>query len=285
MAAFNSTPPGSEAPDGSTVPSPGQPWHEPQLVELPPDEAAEARRRIDNLDPALAAVAAQAGNGLIAMARTHDMAGKNRRGRRRRRPLEAVHQTPAVQDLLSDGSQGAQPTCRNAPRGQSPPEDAQEKEQQQPNSKNLGSGGPNVNGKADPLLYSDDETGIVWHRWTPNGVERIRLTNFPVRIIGDITRDDGVEVTRHYEIAATLNGNPYRFEVGANQFRNVAAWVAERLGASAIVEPGQAIEARVRHAIQILSGDGITEKYIYAHTGWREIDGQMRFLHAGGRTE
>ena len=283
MAAFNHTLTESEAPDGSAAPAARQPWHRPQVAELPPDEAAEARRRIDNLDAARAAVAAQAESGLIAMGRTHDMAGKNRRGRRRGRPLEAVQQTPTVQDLLSDGSQGAQPTCRNAaPRGQSPPEDAQEKEQLQPNSENVGSGGPNVNGKADPFLYSDGETGIVWHRRTRNGVEHIRVTNFRVRIIGDITRDDGVEVTRHYEIAATLNGKRYRFEVGANQFRNVAAWVAERLGASTIVEPGQAMEARVRHAIQVLSGDGITEKYIYAHTGWREIDGQMRFLHAGG---
>src|SRR5262245_23716863 len=105
MAAFKSTLTESEAPDGSAAPAARQPWHWPQVVELPPDEAAEARRRIDNVDAVRAAVAAQAESGLIAMGRTHGMAGKNRRGRRRGRPLEAV--TPAVQDLLSDGSQGA----------------------------------------------------------------------------------------------------------------------------------------------------------------------------------
>src|SRR5262245_38682948 len=204
---------------------------------------------------------------------------QKRRGRRRGRPLEAVQQTPAV-PVLSDGSQGAQPSCKStASRGQSPPEDAREKEQS--NGANLRPDGSYVNGKADAFpkhLYSDDDGGIVWHKTADH---HIRITNFRARIIGDVTRDDGVEVTRHYEIVATLGEKPYRFEVGANQFRNLA-WVGEQLGASAIVEPGQSMEARVRHAIQVLSGEGITERHVYAHTGWREIDGRMYFLHAGG---
>src|SRR5262249_21741596 len=130
--------------------------------------------------------------------------------------------------------------------------------------------------------YSMDDGGIVWRRRTRDGVVDIRLTNFSARIIGDITRDDGVEATRHYEIAAMLGGNPFRFEVGANQFRTVTSWVTEHPGASAIVEPGQTMEGRVRHAIQVKSAEGITQKYIYAHTGWREIDGDTWFLHAGG---
>jgi hypothetical protein len=59
MAAFKSTLTESEAPDGSAAPAARQPWHWPQVVEMPPDEAAEARHRIDNLDAARAAVAAQ----------------------------------------------------------------------------------------------------------------------------------------------------------------------------------------------------------------------------------
>jgi hypothetical protein len=63
MAAFNSTHTESEALDGSAAPVARQPWHRPQIAELPPDEAAEARRRIDNLGAARAAVAAQADSG------------------------------------------------------------------------------------------------------------------------------------------------------------------------------------------------------------------------------
>jgi len=207
------------------------------------------------------------------------MSAKKRRGRRRGRPLEAVRQQqPPVQTLLSDGLEGAEPAYKSAaPGGQSPPESAEGEEQ--PNAENLSPGGPYVNRHADPSPYSDTEAGIIWHK---SRDQHIRITNFKARIIGDVSRDDGVEVTRHYEIAATLGERPYQFEIGANQFRNVAGWVAEKLGAGAIVEPGTAMEARVRHAIQTLSGEGITEKHIYAHTGWREIDGQMRFLHSGG---
>ena len=52
MAAFYSTPPESEATDGSAAPAARQPWHRPQVANLPPDEAAEARRRVVNLDTA-----------------------------------------------------------------------------------------------------------------------------------------------------------------------------------------------------------------------------------------
>jgi hypothetical protein len=208
------------------------------------------------------------------------MASRKRRGRRRGRPQKAVQQTAAVQDLASGGSQGAAPACKKtASRGQSPPEDAQ---QEQSGGRNVGAGDSDVNGQAsEPIRYSDDSAGIVWHRRTRDGVEDIRLTNFRARIVGDITRDDGVEKTRFYEIGALLGGNPCRFEVAAGQFRGMA-WVGEHLGASAIMEPGQGMEARVRHAIQVLSKDGVTAKYIYTHTGWREIDGRMVFLHAGG---
>jgi len=202
------------------------------------------------------------------------MSKKKRRGRPGRgRPHNAL---PAVQSI-PNGSQGAAPSCKNsAPKGQSPPADAQEKEQ--PNGDNVSPGGSYVNGKADAFPYLDSDEGIVWHK---SADHHVRITNFKARIIGDVARDDGIEVTRHYEIAATLGGKHYRFEVGANQFRNLA-WVGEKLGAGAIVEPGQGLEARARHAMQVLSRGGIIERNVYAHTGWREIDGRQYFLHAGG---
>src|SRR5262245_56767957 len=179
------------------------------------------------------------------------MSAKKRRGRRRGRPLEAVRQQqPAVQTLLSDGLEGVEPAYKSAaPRGQ-PPEDAESKERQKVG--NVSPGGRNVNGQSDPSppreQYSETETGILWHKGPDHHVP---ITNFTARIIGDVTRDDGIEETRHYEISAVLSDKPYRFE----------AWAAEKLGAGAIVEPGQAMEARVRHAIQVLSRDGITEEH------------------------
>jgi hypothetical protein len=125
----------------------------------------------------------------------------------------------------------------------------------------------------------------VWHREvrTKDGVQdiSIQLANFKARIISDITRDDGVETVRHYEIAATLAGRPFRFEVPATQFGSMR-WVHERMGAGAIVSPGQGMRERLHHAIQTLSAGMFEERHVYAHTGWREIDGHMHFLHAGG---
>jgi hypothetical protein len=57
MAAFNSTLT-SEAPDGSAAQAARQPWHRPQVADLPPDQAAEVRRRVANLDTAFELAAA-----------------------------------------------------------------------------------------------------------------------------------------------------------------------------------------------------------------------------------
>ena len=133
--------------------------------------------------------------------------------------------------------------------------------------------------------YDDGDGRIFWNRPTGNkdgkGTDPVQLANFKARINTDITRDDGVETTRHYEIVATLGKRPFRFTVPAARFTNLS-WVAENMGANAVVTPGQGMASRLVHAIQLLSAGGIEERHIYTHTGWREIDGSMCFLHAGG---
>ena len=132
--------------------------------------------------------------------------------------------------------------------------------------------------------YDDSDGRTIWNRpgsKDGNGTEPVPLANFKVRIITDITRDDGVETTRHYEIAATLGKRPFRFTVPAARFTNLS-WVAENMGANAVVAPGQGMASRLVHAIQLLSAGGIEERHVYGHTGWREIDGAMYFLHADG---
>ena len=56
-------------------------------------------------------------------------------------------------------------------------------------------------------------------------------------------------------------------------------WPIEHMGSAAITYPNQREYART--AIQSFS---ITaeERCIYTHTGWRNVDGQWLFLHAGG---
>jgi hypothetical protein len=109
----------------------------------------------------------------------------------------------------------------------------------------------------------------------------VHLANFLARIISDITRDDGVETTRWYEMAVTIGNRSYRFEIPAARFAGMA-WVHEHLGSKAVVTPGQGMQARLAHAIQILSTDTVEERRVLAYTGWSNIDGYNYFLTGRG---
>jgi hypothetical protein len=180
---------------------------------------------------------------------------------------------------LHDGSEGAEPASSSAAsREHSSPPGA---DSERPDVDNVGGSDPGVNGRDAPdLQYTEDERGIIWHRPIKDGKLPIRITNFRARIVADVMRDDGVEVTRYYEISAQLGARGYRFVVPASQYRTLI-WVGEHMGAAAIVEPGQGMEARARHAIQVLSGE-IPRRHVYGHTGWRQLDGGHYYFHAGG---
>ena len=129
--------------------------------------------------------------------------------------------------------------------------------------------------------YSDGDTGIYVTEMGYFGGKRMtRLANFKARIVSDAIYDDGVEANHIFEIEAHLRGRKHSFSVAATQFASLN-WVASNLGAGAYVEAGLQVKDRVRVAIQRLSED-IAERHVYAHTGWRTIDGAWAYLHAGG---
>jgi hypothetical protein len=101
------------------------------------------------------------------------------------------------------------------------------------------------------------------------------------RILREIDKDDGSGTTqRHFEIggmAADKCPLPV-VTVQASDFPGLG-WVVREFGASGIVSAGQATKDRVREAIQRFSRPEVTR--VYTHTGWRQIDGKWRFLHAG----
>ena len=49
----------------------------------------------------------------------------------------------------------------------------------------------------------------------------------------------------------------------------------------AIITAGVTLKDRLREAIQLKSGDA-TQRRVYTHTGWRELDGKYIFLTANG---
>jgi hypothetical protein len=129
--------------------------------------------------------------------------------------------------------------------------------------------------------YRATSRGLAWLKPTRDGDISVPLTNFTARIVDDIVSDDGTETTRQFALEATLNGRTHRFTVAAAQFPSLG-WVSEYLGAQAMVYPGQTLKDHTRAAIQFLS-DGIVERRVFAHTGWRRNrDGVWYYFHGGG---
>jgi hypothetical protein len=131
-----------------------------------------------------------------------------------------------------------------------------------------------------PEVYLATPQGIVWNKPTRHGSSPTPLTNFVAEIVSDVVEDDGAEERHAFQVQAQMGGRVRRFEVPAASFASMG-WVARHLGASAFVYPGFGYEKHAAVAIQSLSGE-IAERRYFAHTGWREIEGEWAFLHAGG---
>lgn len=133
----------------------------------------------------------------------------------------------------------------------------------------------------DEPVYEAREGGLYWRKLTREGdAVSVRLTNFTARVTGEVTKDDGQESARSFEIESELQGRRKTFTVPSGRFASLD-WVPEQLGAQAIVYPGLGTRDHTRAAIQTLS-EHIPHKHVYGHTGWRKIGGEWLFLHAGG---
>nr|MDP9479391.1 hypothetical protein [Actinomycetota bacterium] len=128
--------------------------------------------------------------------------------------------------------------------------------------------------------YRATPGGLVWDKPTQHGVTPTPLTNFNARIVADVAEDDGAEIKRSFKVEASLGERRVRFDVPAAKFASMA-WHTEHLGASAIVYPGFSLKDHARAAIQLLC-EGIVERTIYTHTGWRQIEGAWVYLHGAG---
>ncbi len=124
--------------------------------------------------------------------------------------------------------------------------------------------------------HVDQATGNVSIDWRP-------LCNFDARIIADVAEDDGEHVTRKLAIAGTLaTGEPLsEVTIDADDFEQMS-WPIKEWGARVSIEPGRGVKDKLRHAIQALSDAEMETRRIYAHTGWRVIDGERVFLTASG---
>jgi len=121
-----------------------------------------------------------------------------------------------------------------------------------------------------------------WRKATAESCADVLLANFTAKIARERRLDDGVETRVEFEIVAELGGRVSTVTVPARNFASLN-WVSEALGAGAIVEPGQGLRERLRHAIQTLGRDKLRSETLYAHTGWRKLEPHgWCYLHAGG---
>src|SRR5262249_20339927 len=58
-------------------------------------------------------------------------------------------------------------------------------------------------------------------------------------------------------------------------------WVIPSWGTQAVVAAGMGTKDHLRAALQTLSGE-VPRKTIYRHLGWRQIEEEWLYLHAGG---
>jgi Primase C terminal 2 (PriCT-2)/Bifunctional DNA primase/polymerase, N-terminal len=122
--------------------------------------------------------------------------------------------------------------------------------------------------------YSEHD-GATWYN-TRNGGE-MRLANFIARIVTDIALDDGSGlIKRRFEVMSDRFGAA---SVPAEQF-DAMQWVTLEYGAQARIGIGRESKARLADAIKAFSH--APKRAVYAHLGWRKIDDQWSYLHAGG---
>jgi DNA primase len=109
------------------------------------------------------------------------------------------------------------------------------------------------------------------------------LCNFAAEVAEDVALDDGSgEPERTFRIKGTLDdGTPLpTVQVPADKFPTMA-WIQESWGIRAVTRAGYSKRDQLREAIQLQS-ENAERRHVFTHTGWREVDGERVYLHAGG---
>jgi hypothetical protein len=112
-------------------------------------------------------------------------------------------------------------------------------------------------------------------------VTKVKLANFAARIVEDQVIDDGATETRRYRIAGAIEDETELPDALVDaEMIGSPKWVNRCWGARAIVTTGLGV-AMLEEAIKAMSA-GVLERRIYAHLGWRRVNCEWIYLHAGG---
>jgi hypothetical protein len=108
-----------------------------------------------------------------------------------------------------------------------------------------------------------------------------QLCNFTPRIVSEITFDDGQTVRKEYRIGGEDEyGNPLpEVDVAADDLSQMD-WLANHWPATLRLSVVSSVEKHVQCAMKETAVHA-DQKYVFAHTGWKEIDGEYHFLLPG----
>jgi hypothetical protein len=130
--------------------------------------------------------------------------------------------------------------------------------------------------------YVEDAEGIWTSKRDPSGARQRdeQLSDWTARIVANV-REVGHEGARNwYQIEATVGGRGHTLRVPAGEYESMA-WVAQELGADAVIPAGRSTKDRLRDAIQRLSRP-IPRREVFTFTGWHRVGREWAYLHAGG---
>ena len=135
------------------------------------------------------------------------------------------------------------------------------------------------NQAAGPFFVADNKT--FWTKGSGDNQTEVTLALFAARIQEQRIADDGTREEVRFKISGESPRGPLKpIEIPASRFSGMA-WPVEHWGHSAVIMPGNGTKDALRAAIQLLSADAPTVT-VYQHTGWRQINGAWRYLHAAG---
>jgi hypothetical protein len=122
--------------------------------------------------------------------------------------------------------------------------------------------------------YVSRPDGLWWVK--PEG-GLVKLSNFSAAVVEETILDDGSEEEqRIFGIESSLG----TVSVPAGNFDSLR-WVTSKWGADACVSPGHGTGQRFLDAIKKLGAGERVKRRVFAHTGWRKVEGKLKYLHAG----
>jgi hypothetical protein len=108
------------------------------------------------------------------------------------------------------------------------------------------------------------------------------LANFQAQIKEEVSRDDGLRASKEFHITGSLDtGRPLPLaRITAKEFDSLI-WINREWGAAAAIAPGRSLAPHLVTTIKAHSQD-FKRHTVFAHSGWRQINGVWRYLHGGG---